>query len=206
MLTDDLFNRFAKCLLPALALIVITAVAFRLFSRREEAVTDGTSTTAVPGKPNAPEKPFVIPHSAAREVLVGNAPRTPTVRVASSETSPASIEIPDVAASVPANPDAGRLDAPHAPTVPPYRLTYGGGDKKLTAEEQARAVSTASVVNLTASLKLALLKGDKTAAREIVDRLRVYGDLAEKGLEVEEANAKNLSLAAAFRRIREQIK
>jgi hypothetical protein len=203
----NIINRTGRWFLPALVMFVLTAVAFRLFAPRERGEA---------AKPSGPEtlkesprtiQSFAVPRSTAvREVRVA-APPAP-VRPASPDSKPEPIEIPRVTAVAQTKPDIDALAAaPHVPTYPKARLVYDApSGRPLTPEEQAAAANTATVVNQIASLKMALLKNDERAARSIVDGLRVYGDIARKGLEVEEENAKNPSLADAFRRIREQLK
>jgi hypothetical protein len=202
-----MFAKAARWFIPALVLFVLTAVAFRLLAPR-----DGGKSAKHAGPETLKDVPrpvqsFAVPRSAAvREVRVA-APPAP-VRPASPDSKPESIEIPKVTVNAEAKPDIDALAAaPHVPTYPKARLVYDApSGRSLTPEEQAAASNTATVVNQLASLKMALLKNDERAARSIVDGLRVYGEIARKGLEVEEENAGNPSLAAAFRRIREQLK
>jgi hypothetical protein len=209
MVDRDVLDKVARWGLIALVIVIATGIGFRLIVPVDRKPIDNQQTDIPERKAQRPPDPvFAAPaRPPVKNVQVAAAPRMAPVRPAAPAAKPALVEIPTVVPDEPELPDVERLAAaPHVPTYQEYRLTSAPKGDTPTPEEQARASDTGAVVNLTSSLKLALLKGDKKTAEALVEQLRAYGELAEKGLEVEASNSRSVSVASALRTIREQIR
>lgn len=221
----DGVDRYGKWIAAAVALAVVSVVGWRVFSTgpapassdgpeaaapapvsSPAARTGGTpsASPAAARQPETPAGPSAPPPPAG---AAAKAPPPAPVRRAAPASTHAPAEVPLVNTEPPEVPRIEDLvSTPHVPTHPRAQLKFDRPPgTRLTDRESAEAVNTGVLVNLMASLRTALLRGDKTTARAIIENLPSYGDLADKALEVEETNADDGRLAYSIRKIREQV-